>query len=202
MSADMSKILSCDCNTATVLKIPIFSAWIVKEAGCVNEILKVALDIREDSPIKEARQQIQEIRSSIDSNDLQKRNRLGAKLKRQLGSASKNLCKKYSIEVSSGSSNTSLIQVYNMAASLLNLPKLDRGIKINMPEILKDKLTPNGFAQLYRNIGKDLSQVWGLRELRDKLGASVQLEQNRSVYNPKTESPGYKNYHSQWKSPM
>jgi len=93
--------------------------------------------------------------------------------------------------------------VYNSFAALKGFPTLpDYNFKIPLPAFLSEIKRPLGFAAAYRSLTNDLSTIWSLGEARDILGARVAKDNDAVAYNPKSETPQYRNAHSQFKSPM
>ena len=203
LSDDLIDVQRGGLPTSTAIDLPIFSAWLAKETGDVSEIINAAMQIREEPEFVEAREQLRCIRNNFDSNDITKANKNVSKLITDINKSSTDMRNKYGIKTRQGTPVTRLVQVYNTYAAVNNLPNVPEvDIKIKMPEFIRDLKKHSGFNAIYRNISNDLTSVWSLGEARDILGSRVNRDDKAVVYNPKSESPKYRNVHSQFKSPM
>lgn len=203
LSKDVQRIVSSDRTVAAPVDLPMFSAWLVMESGHVGKVVESALQLRNDKRIVVAREQLREIRNHFDSHDLASANKKITKLVTDLDKVSAQLISSFGLKSNSGIAVTRLMQVYNTLAAFQgwpNLPEFD--LRAKLPKLIAEQIPRNGFAALYRDIGRDLAQVWTLGEARDRLGAEVRIDRTKAVYNPKVENPQYRRAHSWWKSPM
>jgi hypothetical protein len=205
LSEDLIAIHSSGLATATTIDLPIFSAWLARETGDVSTIIDSAFQIRDDSNIRQARDQLREIRRLFDEVDIAKANKAIQKIIADVSKISANIRIKYGISTPQGKPVTRLIQIYNTFGALTGLPRIpEYNFKIKLPDFLSNihKRKETGFQSLYRDISSDLSRVWALGEARDILGNKVQIDKHAPSYSPKAESPKYQGYHSKFKSPM
>jgi hypothetical protein len=203
MKTDLHRIVSSDRAVAAPLDLPVFSAWLVMECGTVTQVIEAARQLRGDKRIVTAREQIREIRSCLDSDDLAGANVKILKIIKEIEKTSSLLVSAFGLKNSSGVPTSRLMMVYNTLSAFTGWPKLPQyDFKINLPQIITDHLPRYGFSALYRDIGTDLAQVWRLGEARQRLGAAVVIDKHGRAYTPKAENSKYRNAHSWWKSPM
>ncbi len=203
MNTDLHRIVSSDRAVAAPLDLPVFSAWLVMECGTVTQVVDAARQLRNDKRIVAAREQIREIRSCFDSDDLAGANAKVSKIIKEIEKTSSLLVSAFGLKSNTGVPMSRLMMVYNTMAAFKGWPKLPQyDFKIKLPQIIADHLPKQGFSALYRDIGTDLAQVWRLGEARQRLGAAIEIDKDQGAYNPKVESPEYRNVHSWWKSPM
>lgn len=203
LSGDIIDIHKGGLATATAIDIPVFSAWLAMKTGNPKDIVTAALQIRDDSPIKEVRDQLREVRRFFDESDIGTANKSATKILSDIKGISDDMRVKYGIKTKQGIPITRLVHVYNTIAAIKGLPTLpDYDFTVQLPEFLHNLKKDSGFCSLYRNISHDLSTVWALGDARDILGSNVVLNDEGSAYNPKSEDPKYRHVHSHWKSPM
>ena len=203
LSKDIVDIHDGGLSSATGIDLPIFSAWLARETGDVTKVLEAALELKKDPDFVAAREMLRDIRNAHDADDIAAANKAVGKIKTEIEKASNDVRGKYCIETPQGLSITRLVQVYNTVAAIKSLPQLpEYDFKIPVPEFIRDLMTPSGFNSIYRNLTDDLASVWALGEVRDVLGASVVEDKKAYAYNPKSESPKYRDSHSEFKSPM
>jgi hypothetical protein len=203
LNTDLHRIVSSDRAIAAPLDLPVFSAWLVMQCGSVTGVVEAARQLRNDKRVVVAREQIREIRSCFDSNDLAGANKKVSKILTELEKTSAQLVSTFGLKSNAGVPMSRLMMVYNTVAAFVGWPKLPQyDFQVKLPKVIADHLPKQGFSALYRDIGTDLAQAWRLGEARQRLGAAVEIDRDRGAYNPKTEAPEYRNAHSWWKSPM
>lgn len=203
LSGDIIDIHKGGLVTATAVDIPVFSAWLAMNTNNPKEIANAALQLKNESSIKEVRDQLRELRRLFDECDIGTANKLATKLSSDIQNISEEIRIKYGIQTNQGVPVTRLVHVYNTYAAVNALPTLpDYNFKIKLPEFLRSIKKDSGFGSLYRNITHDLSTVWALGEARDVLGSKVVLNEKGGAYAPKSEEPKFRYIHSHWKSPM
>ncbi len=203
LSEDTFAIQNAGLAAATRIDLPVFCAWLARETGDPATIVDLALEIRNEPAFVEARDQLRAVRNAFDQGDIAGANKAVAKIVADIDKASVAIRDTYGIATAQGLPMTRLVQIYNSAAAVANLPPLPEfDIKVPIPEFLRDLSAPGGFNAVYRNMTSDLATVWGLGEIRDILGARVQKDDRAITYNPKAEPPEYRNSHSPFKSPM
>lgn len=188
--------------TATALNFPVFSAWFAKQTNDPSLIIEAALAAKSNPTITEVRQMMREVRHRLDEDGVGAANAVVAKLMKQVSKASEALRVSFKVETRQGVPVSRLINVYNTFAAIKGLPSIPRfDFKFKVPEFFYNIKEPKGFSALYRDVSHDLSQVWALGETRDILGSKVVID-DKFAFNPKAESPRFRNSHSQFKSPM
>lgn len=203
LNNDLYDIQHAGLAVATGYSLPVFSAWIAREVGSPSDIIKTALQLKNNHEFVEARQQLSEIRRLFDESDIANANDAASKIVTDVQKSSQAMRVKYGLETRQGVPVTKLVQVYNTISAVAGLPELpDYDFKIKLPSFLDNLRKPTGFSTIYRNLTNDLTTVWSLGEVRDKLSSAIVKEKVARVYNPKQEQPRYKNVHSEFKSPM
>ncbi len=203
LSQDLVQIHNGGLASATAIDLPIFSAWLAKKTGNSSSIINAAIQIRDDKHIKEAREQIREVRRLFDESNISTANKAVKKIITDIKKTSDAIRVQYSVETRQGTPITRIVQVYNTYAAVNALPKIPSyNFTIKLPEFLHNLRRETGFSAVYRDISTDLTTIWSLGEAKDILGGNVIIDDRKSAYNPKSESPIYKYAHSQWKSPM
>lgn len=203
LSGDIVDIHKSGLTTATAMDIPVFSAWLAMKTGNPRDIVTAALQLRNESTIKEVRDQFREVRRLFDETDIETANKFVLKILTDIKGISDEMRAKYGIKTNQGIPVTRLVHVYNTFAAVQGLPNLpDYNFTIQLPEFLRNLKRNSGFGSLYRNVSHDLSTVWALGEARDILGSKVTVDEEGGAYSPKSEDPKYRFAHSHWKSPM
>ncbi len=203
LSDDLFDIHHSGLALASGFNYPVFSAWIAREVGNPKDIIKTTLEIKNNKEFIETRQQLSEIKKILDESGIADANKAVLKIVKDIQKSSENIRSKYGLDTRQGIPTTKLVQVYNTVSALTGLPELpDYNFKIQLPEFLRDLKSTKGFNTVFRNLSDDLSTIWALGEARDILGSAVVTEKLAHVYNPKQENPKFRNYHSEFKSPM
>ncbi|MCP4255727.1 MAG: hypothetical protein GY775_20445 [Candidatus Scalindua sp.] len=156
------------------MKLPMFSAWLAKEAGDPSKIIESAYSIRNNSEFLEIREQLREVKRLHDEVSLEEANKASQRIYKEIDKASNNLRVRYGIETRQGVPITKLMYVYNTIATFNQFPKLPNyNFEFKLPEFLYNMQNKKGFGAVYRNISNDLSTVWALGEARDVLGSKI-----------------------------
>lgn len=196
------KTINANRETALQLSIPIFSAFLVNQTGNVKDILAAALDIRKESTIFEAREQLREYRNLFDNSDIEEATRTGQKLLRELESTLAEIRRKYGLKTDQGLSVATLIKSINPLLELKGFKLPEIGDSIKLPDWLTRLRPRRGAVALYRDISNDLMAYPKLGKARDLLGAAVVVDKSALAHSAKTENPMYRNAKSDWKIPM
>jgi hypothetical protein len=196
--------VSSDHAAGASLNLPVFSAWLVMECGDVRKVISAAQELRADERVRLVREQLREVRNGLEAGDLTTANQRSQRLITQIEKSSSRLVSEFGLKSASGISTGRLLMVYNTLASMSGLPKLPQiDLTFKLPAPLERALPKRGISALYRDIGHDLAGVWALGEARDKLGAAVRLHKDGThAYIPKAEQERFRNYHTEFKSPM
>ena len=203
LSRDVTEIMNGGKISAGAIDLPVFSAWLVNQKRDALESLEELETLRNHQDFIDAREQLAELRSIFESNELAEANKKAAKISNKLENVSKRMRQKYSIDSNQGIPLTRLVAIYNGFASLTglpNLPKIDA--KIKAPAFLADLRRETGFCSIYRNTVNDLTTFSRLGNIRDVLGRRVRIDPKAHSYNTKAEAPRYRDRHSPFKSPM
>jgi hypothetical protein len=203
LSRDVTEIVNGGALTAGAVDLPIFSAWLVNQKRDTLAAIEELETIRNHQDFIDAREQLAELRSIFEDNDLSDANKKSAKIAGKLEKVSSKMRQKYSIETNQGVPLTRAVAIYNGVASLAGLPKLPKiDAKIKIPAFLTDLRRETGFCSIYRNAVNDLTTFSRLGNIRDVLGRRVVIDPKAHAYNAKAEAPRYRDRHSPFKSPM
>jgi hypothetical protein len=204
MERDIQRIVTSDRAVGAPIRLPIFSAWLVMQAGSITKVIEAALELRNTERVRAVREHLGAIRARLDQDDLPAAKKSVQKMLEELAKASNGLVAAYGLKTASGVPSTLLMYVYNTIAAFTGWPSLpDYDVRLKLPQPLSDAMPRKGISSLYRDLGKDLASVWTLGEAKDRLSRGVQLfEDGHAAYNPKTEDPRLRYIASEWKSPM
>jgi len=190
-------------NQTSAIELPMFSAWLVSKTGDVSKIIELAFNERENRDIKLVRQRLRELRVIMDEKSIVDASRERRKIIEEIETSTARLKSYYGLKTAQGVPVNYLIKAYNTIGSLKGLPAMPEiGGTIKIPNKLLPLMYKRGFGSLYRELNKDLENVWSLGKARNLLGAMTIIEDDSIAYNPKAEDPRYKNAHSDFKSPM
>lgn len=184
--------------------VPLFIAWLAERTKDPRLIINEAMELREKDEFVEVREQLNEISNAFEENEPEKASKKIAKITKQATSAMQLLRKRYGLPNELGLNPSKLIQVYNASTAVTELPKAPSILsKIQLPLSIQEQLHRKGFSAIFRNLGREIGNVWRLGSTLETLKSRVELvERGQKAYSPKTELPQYMNAHSQWKSPM
>lgn len=184
--------------------VPLFIAWLAERTKDPRLIVDEALELREADEFVEVREQLQEISNAFEDNEPARASKKIAKITRHATSAMQLLRKRYGLPNELGLNPTKLIQVYNASTAVTELPRAPSLLnKIPLPLIVQEQLHRKGFSAIFRNLGREIGNVWRLGSTLEILKSRVELvEGGQNAYSPKIELPQYMNAHSKWKSPM
>lgn len=198
----VAQTINANRATALQLSIPIFSAYLVNQTGNVKDILAAALEIRKESPIYEAREQLREYRNLFDSGDIEEATRTGQKLLRDVETSLAEIRRRYGLKTEQGLSVATLIKSINPMLEIKGFKLPEIGDSVKLPDWLTSLKPRRGAVALYRDISNDLMTYPKLGRARDLLGASVVLDENALAHSAKVEDPRYRKAKSHWKIPM
>lgn len=201
-SDTLATIINANRATALQLSIPIFSAYLANETGNVKDILPAALEIRKESPVREAREQIREYRNLFDDGDFEEACKSGQKLLRSIETTLAELRRKYGLKTEQGLSVATLIKSINPALELKGFKLPEIGDTVKLPDWLTRLKPRRGAVALYRDITGDLMTYPKLGKARDLLGAAVVVDKDALAHSAKAEDPQYRRVKSHWKIPM
>ena len=188
-------------SVALSYDVPVFSAYLVQQAGDVRGVVDAALELKRSSDFEEVRGMLREIRNAFEDQGLKEANRGVQKWKRELEKASAHLRQEYGVETAQGISLSKIARVYNAAATVAHLPQApELDAQLPWPDFLRWKRN-SGFANVYKDIAQELTSVERLGGLRDLLAARFVIDDKHYV-SPKTEDPRLRQVASEWKLPM
>jgi hypothetical protein len=186
------------------VELPLFSCYLVSEAGDVKAILDSALQLRASPDIQPIRQLLREIRVAFDEEGFGGANKKIERWQNELKKASAFIKTKYGIKTAQGIPLSPLISVYNGIATVTGLRTFpDLKLHLPVPEFLRSPLT-RSFGSFYKQIARELTTVERLGGLRDLLARRFVYESgwDDRYVPPKTEDPKFRNVMSHWKEPM
>jgi hypothetical protein len=184
--------------------IPLFIAWLAERTKDPRLIINEALELREADEFVEVREQLNEISNAFEDDEPAKASKKIAKITKHATSAMQLLRKRYGLPNELGLNPTKLIQVYNASTAVTELPRAPSLLsKIPLPLVVQEQLHRKGFSAIFRNLGREIGNVWRLGSTLETLKSRVELvDGGQKAYSPRIELPQYMNAHSQWKSPM
>lgn len=203
LSRDVIEIINGGKLNAGGIDLPVFSVWLVSNRRDTLEALDELETLRNKKDFVDAREQLAELRSIFEDDDLATANKKMEKISRKLENVSSRMRQKYSVETKQGIPLTRIVSVYNAFAALSGLPGLPKiDTKMKVPPFLSDLRRETGFCSIYRNVVNDLATFSRLGNIRDVLGRRIAIDPKAYSYNPKAEAPRYRDKHSSFKSPM
>jgi len=144
---------------------------------------------------------LREIRIAYDELGVTHANKSIEKWKKEIDKASKNLKQHYGVDAGNGIQGSFLIKVYNSIAALKGLPQFPEiEFKVPLPEFIRINKS-SSFSNLYKNIASELTAVERLGGIRDMMASKFRIDDQYYVP-PKTESPRFRKFASEWKLPM
>lgn len=191
-------------SAAAICDLPVFSSWLVNETSDVSQVLEAAVELRKDPEFAEARFQLMNLREAVDDDDLTTINKKVTKTTNSLNKTLAQVKRRFGLKEPQASYPvSSLVAVYNASTAVTELPKMPAmsSLRLPLPEFVEEALTEKGFAQIYRNVAKELPSVWKLGDAHKKLTSRIRRSKDPS-FSPRTEDPQYRRAHSYWKSPM
>ncbi|CAC9620638.1 hypothetical protein [uncultured Gammaproteobacteria bacterium] len=202
LSASISEVVDNGRRFAMPMEIPIFSAWLTHDSGNVNNVIDSALELKNSEYMQEIRGILKEIRLAYDDNNIAKSNKSITKWEKELIKASANLKATYGLQTEQGIQGSKIMKVYNSGAALSGfLPKFPEfNFKVPLPQFVINN-TSNGFSTLFKDVAKELVSTERLGGVRDIMASKFIID-DKYYAAPKTESPEYRNFASDWKIPM
>lgn len=201
MSASISEIVDNGRSAALPLELPIFSAWLTAQSGDIRAVIPAALELRSRTDIQEVRSVLREIRIAYDETGIAEANKSVEKWKKQLDKAAKNLKQAYGLDTGQGVQGSFLMKIYNSVAAVKGLPQFPEfDFKVPIPDFIRTNRS-NGFSHLYKDVAAELTTVERLGGVRGLMAAQFQIDDSHYT-SPKTESPKFRRYSSDWKLPM
>jgi hypothetical protein len=203
LGRDVVEVHNAGSPTLAACDLPVFSAWLAQQCGDPEAALYALEDLRLQKPFVEARAQLGELHEAFHDQSLAQGNRKLENLTNAVQRVSASMREKYSVRTRQGIPLTRLVTIYNAAGGLVGLPPFPEiDLKVPLPPFLRDMRREVGFCSVYRNVINDLAVVASLGELHDVMSRRIQIDPKAVAYNPKSESPRYRNSHSSYKSPM
>ncbi|WP_019021523.1 hypothetical protein [Thioalkalivibrio sp. ALE23] len=201
IKGSVSAIVDEGRTAAVAFDVPVFSAYLVQQAGDVRGVVDAALELKRTSDFEEIRGMLREIRNAFDEDGLKEANRAIQKWKRELEKASGHLRQAYGVETAQGISVSKIARVYNAVATVAELPNVPEvDTQLPWPDFLRWR-RDSGFTNIYKDIAQELTSVDRLGGLRDLLAAGFEIDEEHYLP-PKTEDPRFRQIASDWKLPM
>ena len=199
----INRVLSTTQPFVTQYRIPLFVAWFAHQVGDPREYLRVAYEIRHESPFREARAKLIELEEIIASGDNKQWVIEANKIIREVENVMKDLESKYYVTTTQGIPVSHFITLWNLTTLFSHLPSLpDIEIRIPQLEFLKHLVPQRGFKGVYRALIEDLTQVSRLGKYYEIVTSRVRFDENASTYYEKTEDVRYFGRRAGWKIPM
>lgn len=185
------------------VSIPNFLTYIVAKTNDPSEIIPYALKLRDSQEFVHAREQLGVIQNFFDQGNNLLANKEKEKISQSLNSAFNEIRRTYYVPVNTGDNTSKLITNINKAGSVFGLPNISQIVdQSKVPNIVSRLINRKSFSVIYRNLSKELLKIQSLGKYYDLLTQKVCVNDQLVTYNPKAESPDYKDFHSSWKSPM
>jgi len=201
LSTSVSEVMDNGRSSAVSIELPIFSAWLTEQTGDVSNVVQVARELRNGQDFQDIRGFLREIRIAYDELGVTHANKSIEKWKKEIDKASKNLKQHYGVDAGNGIQGSFLIKVYNSIAALKGLPQFPEiEFKVPLPEFIRINKS-SSFSNLYKNIASELTAVERLGGIRDMMASKFRIDDQYYVP-PKTESPRFRKFASEWKLPM
>lgn len=201
LSTSVSEVMDNGRSSAVSIELPIFSAWLTERTGDVSNVVQAARDLRNEQDFQDIRGFLREIRVAYDESGVTHANKSIEKWKKEIDKASKNLKQQYGVDAGNGIQGSFLIKVYNSIAAINGLPQFpELEFKVPLPEFIRVNKS-SSFSNLYKNIASELTAVERLGGIRDMMVSKFQIDDQHYV-SPKTESPRFRKFASEWKLPM
>jgi hypothetical protein len=201
---EVESIIASTKNYAVTLHIPLFLGYIISKTRNLQEIINFAFDLRDKKEFVQARSDFGEIRNIISEQGFSPKyfrevNILFENIKEGFNSIRRN----YGISTIQGDLTSSIINSINSLSGKLAFPQIPEKIKdTRIANVISDWKSRKSFGFLYKNLSKELLNISKLGIYYDGLVKNVKENHELAAYSPKSEDPIYKDYHSQWKSPM
>lgn len=201
ISTTRSEIIDHGRTSTISLDLPIFSAWLVSQAGNVDEVIKSALELKTQDYFRECREIIREIHLAYDEDGIRAGNKKITKLQRDLEKISGDIKRIYGVPSRQGIQGSFLIKVINSMSGLADLIRLpDIDFAMSTPECIKST-QHKAFSTVFKDITNELTSFERLGGFREKLISNFSIDD--SIYNaPKVEDPRFRYKSSDWKRPM
>ena len=201
ISSSVSEIKNHGRSTTLSLDLPIFSAWLTRESGSINNILQSALELRKSDHFLVARETVREIRIAFDEYGVAKGNKKTTKLISDLDKITGDLKRSYGIPSQQGIQGSFLIKTINTCTAFAGIPPFpDRDFALSTPEFLQSEKR-KAFSMIFKNIANELTAIERLGSLHTAMASSFKIGKNPHS-GVKTENPIYSNRSSNWKLPM
>lgn len=196
-----SEIINHGRSAAISLDLPVFIAYLALRSGGIKNVIKSALELKNEQHFITARETIREIKIAFDEDGIKEGNAKITKLNRDLDKISGDIKRSYGVPSSQGIQGGFLIKSINSILNLSGIPSLpDREFAISTPSFVKSNST-KAFTTIFKDISNELISIERLGSVRDVLAKSYVID-DKYYTPPKTEDPKYRFYESDWKIPM
>ena len=174
-----------------LLKLPIFSAWIISKVSSPEEIIPYALDLKSRKDFKRLREIL--FRLKENNFDLKQSNKFGLDIKNSLSKIEEEYC----IRNNQGKLLSSIAFAFDL------FTKNYSSLLIKGLGLIESPLRQTTTGHLFRSITKDLLSVSKMGDLHEKITSNVRLD-DKEAYDQyiKTEEERYFKYSSDWKKLM
>lgn len=190
------------------LPLPFFSAWMINQGCKPHQLIDKAYELKEDKLFQQARQQFTDIDVKLMIHKNKKFNTEKENLINELKKTLEQVKSKYSVSTRQGIPLNSIIMVYNLYASVNQLPQIPviSDLKVPMPDFVNSAIVDHkprkGFAALLKSVVDDLAQVEKFGSILDDLKEDIDFDEKANKGTVKTIEPSYLGKSTHWSSPM
>jgi hypothetical protein len=190
-------------RTSTVsLDLPIFSAWLSNETGNIKDVIRAALEIKNNDHFKTCREIIRTIDVAYNESGLSAGNKKVTSLMRDLDKITGDIKRFYGVPSNQGIQGSFLIKTFNSIIGLAGIPSLpDKEFAVSTPDFIKSR-QHKAFSTVFKDITNELTCIERLGGFRDRLTSEFSISKGQVYSGAKTENPRFRYYISDWKQPM
>jgi hypothetical protein len=171
------------------------------ESGNVKDVIRSALEIKNDEHFKTCRSIIREIDNAYNESGMSAGNKKVTSLMKDLDKISGDIKRLYGVP-SNQESRQFLIKTFNSISEYIGMPSIpETEFAISTPEFMKTK-QHKAFSTVFKDITNELTSMERLGGLRDKLTSEFNLTKGTLYNGAKTENPIFRYSTSYWKKPM
>ncbi len=186
-------------------RLPMFSIYLRNKARSIQDMIILALHIKEEGRFVNARKKMDEIELLYKNEKPGKALREANKLLLEMTKTLNEIGEKYYIKTSQGIPLSPIIQTYNVAAGLSantfpQMPNLN--ISSKLLGQVKKSVPKSGFNAVYKSVVHDLAEIGKIGSYYEELIKEVSYDDRVGYYSAKVELTKYKDLDCGWKKPM
>lgn len=185
------------------VELPFFSAYLSNNTKSIDEVIEKAYVIREKPEFKQARSHLNVLDKLIEE---EKRGKLAKEVNEVVSEIDSVLAKiktKYMLGNAQGIALSKLKFLWSWVplGEYIKIPNaLD--FQVKELEFVKHLLPSRGFKGVYRNAIEDMIQFDTLGKYKDNLISNINIHEDATKYDIRTELKDYQYASSYWKKPM